>query len=111
MWRLKALQRKEAYQSIALGLKVSKFQQPNSYAGHGFRDRENQKITKKEIWRLKALQRKATYQSIALGLKVSKFQQPHSCAEHGFSNKKIKKLLKWGIGEAGNRGIWKLRKV
>ena len=39
IWRLKALQRKEAYQSIALGLNVSKFQQPNSYVEHGFRNR------------------------------------------------------------------------
>ena len=35
----KALQRKEAYQSIALGLQVSKIQQSNSYVKHGFHNR------------------------------------------------------------------------
>ena len=39
IWRLKALQRIEAYQSIALGLQVSKIQQSNSYGKHGFHNR------------------------------------------------------------------------
>ena len=39
IWRLKALQRKEAYQSIALGLQVSKIQQSTSYVKQRFHNR------------------------------------------------------------------------